>query len=101
VFYAGHPAGLGGHLLRGTGRSRSLQLEPCPGAMATGHETMITATRREIAHGSSPAVITVAGQALPELMKHLKTMRTLVAKDRWMSAQLAGQRAEVWGGLSR
>lgn len=43
--------------------------------MMTGHDIMIAATRREIAQGSSPAVIELAKQALPMLLKHLKMMR--------------------------
>ena len=44
-------------------------------AMLTGHDIMIAATRQEIAHGSSPVVVALARQALPVLLKHLKTMR--------------------------
>ena len=44
-------------------------------AMMTGHDVMIAATRREIAHGSAPQVVQLAMQALPVLLKHLKTMR--------------------------
>jgi predicted outer membrane protein len=44
-------------------------------SMLNGHDMMITATRREIAHGSSPAVVTLAGQALPILLMHLKMMQ--------------------------
>jgi putative membrane protein len=43
--------------------------------MMTGHEVMIAATRREIAHGSSPEVVELAKQALPMLLKHLTMMR--------------------------
>ena len=44
-------------------------------AMMTGHDVMIAATRWETAHGSSPAVVALAKQALPMLINHLKTMR--------------------------
>ena len=43
--------------------------------MMTGHDIMIAATRREIAHGSSPEVVGLAKQALPMLLMHLKMMR--------------------------
>jgi putative membrane protein len=45
-------------------------------SMMTGHDIMIAATRREIAHGSSSPVVELATQALPVLLKHLKMMRT-------------------------
>jgi putative membrane protein len=48
-------------------------------AMLTGHDIMIAATRKEIARGSSPAVVALAMQALPVLLKHLKTMRAAAA----------------------
>ena len=44
-------------------------------SMMTGHDIMIAATRREIAHGSAPEVVALAKQALPVLLKHLKMMR--------------------------
>jgi putative membrane protein len=44
-------------------------------SMLSGHDMMITATRREIARGSSPAVVALARQALPIFLKHLKMMR--------------------------
>jgi putative membrane protein len=44
-------------------------------AMLTGHDILIAATRKEIAHGSSPAVVALASQALPVLLKHLKMMQ--------------------------
>jgi putative membrane protein len=48
-------------------------------AMLTGHDIMIAATRREIAHGSSPQVVALASQALPVLLMHLKMMRAAAA----------------------
>lgn len=48
-------------------------------AMLTGHDIMIAATRREIAHGSSPQVIALARQVLPVLLMHLKMMRAAAA----------------------
>jgi putative membrane protein len=44
-------------------------------SMLTAHRSMIAATRYEIAHGSAAAVVGLAKQALPVLVKHLKTMR--------------------------
>lgn len=48
-------------------------------SMMTAHQTMITATRYEIAHGSSPAVVTLARKALPVLFKHLKMLQAAAA----------------------
>jgi putative membrane protein len=47
-------------------------------SMVTAHEIMIALTRQEIAHGSAPAVVRLARQALPVLVKHLKMMRAIV-----------------------
>lgn len=44
-------------------------------SMMTAHQTMIAATRYEIAHGSSPAVIKLARTALPVLLKHFKMLQ--------------------------
>ena len=43
-------------------------------SMMTAHQTMIAATRYEIAHGSSPAVVRLARTALPVLLKHLRML---------------------------
>lgn len=45
-------------------------------SMMTAHGIMIAATRREIAHGSSPQVTALARQTLPILLQHLSMMRT-------------------------
>ena len=44
-------------------------------SMMTAHQDLIAATRYEIAHGSSPAVVNLARQALPVLGKHLKMLQ--------------------------
>lgn len=44
-------------------------------SMMTAHQTMIADTRYEIAHGSSPAVIRLARQALPVLLKHFRMLQ--------------------------
>lgn len=44
-------------------------------SMMTAHQAMIAATRYEISHGSAPAVVSLAKQALPVLVKHLKMMQ--------------------------
>jgi predicted outer membrane protein len=46
-------------------------------AMTTGHQKMIAATETEIQRGSSPLVVSLAQQALPELEKHLRTVRAV------------------------
>jgi putative membrane protein len=43
--------------------------------MLTAHQTMVAATRREIARGSSPAIVALARKALPVLVKHLTMLR--------------------------
>lgn len=45
------------------------------GSMLTAHELMIRATQAEIAHGTSPAVVALARQALPVLEKHLRMLK--------------------------
>jgi predicted outer membrane protein len=45
--------------------------------MTTGHQKMIAATETEIQRGSSPLVVSLAQQALPELEKHLRTVRAV------------------------
>ena len=49
------------------------------GTMISAHQSMIAATRAEIAHGSSPAVVSLARQALPALIRHLKAMKAAAA----------------------
>lgn len=44
-------------------------------SMLTGHQYMIAATRSEISHGSSAAILVLARQALPVLIKHLQTLQ--------------------------
>lgn len=44
-------------------------------SMLSGHQAMVAATRREIADGSSRQIVALARQALPVLVKHLKTMK--------------------------
>jgi predicted outer membrane protein len=44
-------------------------------SMMTAHQSMIGATRYEIAHGSSAQVVTLAQQTLPVLEKHLKMLQ--------------------------
>ena len=48
-------------------------------SMLTAHQSMIAATRYEIAHGSAVAVVSLARQALPVLIKHLQMMRAAAA----------------------
>lgn len=48
-------------------------------SMLTAHQSMIAATRHEIAYGSAAAVISLAKQALPVLIKHLKMMHAAAA----------------------
>ena len=48
-------------------------------SMMSAHQSMIAATRDEIAHGSSPAVVSLARQALPVLGRHLKLMEDAAA----------------------
>lgn len=45
------------------------------GSMISAHQSMVAATRSEIAHGSSATVVTLARQTLPVLIKHLKMMK--------------------------
>lgn len=45
------------------------------GTMLAAHQSMISATRWEISHGSSPDVTRLARQALPVLLKHLKLLQ--------------------------
>ncbi len=45
------------------------------GTMLAAHQSMISATRWEISHGSSPDVTRLARQALPILLKHLKLLQ--------------------------
>ncbi len=42
----------------------------CTASMMTAHQSMIAATRQEISHGSTPAVVSLAKQALPVPTKH-------------------------------
>lgn len=44
-------------------------------AMVTGHQNAVEKTKAEIAQGSSPEVKNLARTALPDLKKHLTTMR--------------------------
>ena len=44
-------------------------------SMMTAHQSMIGATRYEMAHGSSAPVVKLARQALPVLEKHLKVLQ--------------------------
>ena len=46
-------------------------------AMITGHRHAIAKTKAEIAQGSSPEVKSLARSALPDLTKHLTTMRKI------------------------
>lgn len=48
-------------------------------SMLTAHQSMIAATRHEIAHGSAAAVVSLAKQALPVLIKHLQMMQAAAA----------------------
>jgi putative membrane protein len=50
-------------------------------AMLSAHEAMIAATRYEIAHGSAAVVVSLAQQALPVLVKHLKMMQAAAASS--------------------
>ncbi len=45
------------------------------GTMLAAHQSMISATRWEISHGSAPDVTRLARQALPVLLKHLKLLQ--------------------------
>ena len=48
-------------------------------SMLTAHQSMIAATRHEIAHGSAAAIVGLAKQALPVLIKHLTMMQAAAA----------------------
>ncbi|MGE5285926.1 MAG: DUF4142 domain-containing protein [Micromonosporaceae bacterium] len=50
------------------------------GTMLAAHQSMISATRWEISHGSSPDVISLARQTLPALLKHLKLLQAAAPK---------------------
>lgn len=43
--------------------------------MITGHEKAIRKTEQEISQGSSPQVVALARKAMPDLKKHLSTLR--------------------------
>jgi putative membrane protein len=48
-------------------------------AQMTSHQDLIAATEAEIAHGSSPKVVSLAQQVLPMLRKHLAVLKSTAA----------------------
>lgn len=48
-------------------------------SMMTAHQSLIAATRYEIAHGSSAKIVTLARQTLPVLIKHYKMLQAAAA----------------------
>lgn len=49
-------------------------------SMLSAHQTMVAATRKEIARGSAPAIVALARQALPVLLRHLAMIKKDAAK---------------------